>query len=161
MPTRTARETETTTTTADRIRKRTRKLVELASTGAGHGKHRLYAEAWEKDRNRRIAFGWNNPKDSDLVALYRPSESLRVGTCAEAETVIRALGSHKTLNESVMVVVRAKKNRRGGDWVAGESRPCETCMNIMRDYGVKVVGYVSSDQDGQKIPELTFEVIDR
>jgi hypothetical protein len=128
--------------------KRLPKMLKLAASKPGHGKHRLYAEIWRDDdeKPKRVSFGWNNPKEDELSALYKRHE-LAEGTCAEAEAVIRALSKHNRIAGSTVYVARAKKEKRGGPLIPGHSQPCVGCMRLLEDFDVRCVGYVNENGD--------------
>ena len=126
--------------------KKLKKMVELAASRPGHGKHRLYAEIWRD--GERLSFGWNNGKQCDLLTRFKEGNPLKTGTCAEAEAIVQALGKHKTVRGATVVVVRAKKKRRGGEWVPGYSRPCMACRWLMRDFSLAEFVYVAESEDG-------------
>lgn len=132
-----------------KLDKRLKKMVAIAASRPGHGKHRLYSEIWRDDgvRLRRVAFGWNNEKDSDLAKKYEKDNPLRTGTCAEAEAIIQALSKHQSVLGATILVVRARKNYRGGPWVPGESRPCPACRKMIDDFGISDFGHYDPSYD--------------
>lgn len=125
------------------IEKRMRRMVTIAHSRPGHGKQRLYAEIWKG--RRRVSFGWNNKKTSELSQLYARHEKV-VGTCAEAESIIQALSRHAPVAGAAMLVARAKRTRRGGPVVAGHSLPCAGCQRLLRDF--KIAEFYYFDENG-------------
>lgn len=126
------------------IVKRLEKMVHIAEKKPGHGKHKLYAEIWRFVGNpmtyERVSCGWNHSGTSDLSNAYSRHDKTE-GTCAECAAVISALSRYKTIAGSIVLVARAKRERRGGPVVRGLAKPCEGCSRLLYDFQVAAVWY--------------------
>jgi hypothetical protein len=62
-----------------------------------------------------------------------------------------------TKGPTICVVVRAKKERRGGPFVAGMARPCKYCIDTLREFGVKEVVYTTGETNMFGHPQIKKE----
>jgi cytidine deaminase len=119
-------------------------MLEAATKTKGHGKHRMVAEVWHHDGFAwaKVSHGVNHEGTHPISKRYARHNHV-VGTCAEMEAVIRLLMNHEheLLYGSTVLVARAKREKRGGDWVQGMAKPCEGCINMLMDFKVDQIHY--------------------
>ncbi len=94
-------------------------------------------------KGRIVDVGFNSKKTHTVQKGFN---ELKPFLHAETEAIMRSFRK-MDLNGCYLVVVRNKKDGRGGQEVFGCSKPCTSCVGIMALYGVKKAYY--TDENGE------------
>ena len=78
-----------------------------------------------------------------------------VGMHAEIAALLAMENKPYVINGADAYVARARKTRRGGEFVAGNAMPCVGCMRALEDMGVARV-FWTTDQNTPN-DEVSFE----
>lgn len=95
-------------------------------------------------KNRIVDVGFNSKKTHTMQKGFN---EMKPYLHAEIEAMLRAHRKLENLDGCFLVVVRTKKNGRGGTNVGGCSKPCDSCQRGMKNFGIKKAYYVDENGD--------------
>lgn len=98
-------------------------------------------------KNRVIAVGWNTTKENPIQKKYNQYRGFDTDVCvnslhAEMMCLIKARKLNIEWSKASLFIYRSFKN--GKNAIA---RPCEACMQAIKDYGIKNIYYTSENSN--------------
>lgn len=93
-------------------------------------------------KGRIIDVGFNSKKTHTMQKGFN---EMKPFLHAETEAILRASKKMSSLEKCYLVVIRNKKDDRGGEDVFGCSKPCKSCEAAMNMFGVKKAYYMSEE----------------
>lgn len=95
-------------------------------------------------KNRIISSGFNSNKTSPLQKRYN-SRRFSIDTPHKIHAEIKALSPILKMHDVDWAHLKIYLYRQRADGTLGMSRPCASCMTMLKDYGIKHIYYTTDD----------------